>query len=101
MSFAAEDDTALSPRSQWPADAERSSPAPWDGDKPDWPGHSAARGAEHVVRYDLDDESDVYPMVHHPRGIAYIINNKNFARKSGMPKRNGTDVDAKALDKVR
>ena len=35
-----------------------------------------------------------------PRGIAIIINNKNFLRSSGMDKRNGTDVDRDALEKL-
>ena len=37
-----------------------------------------------------------------PRGIAIIINNKNFLRSSGMDRypRNGTDVDRDALEKL-
>ena len=44
----------------------------------------------------------MYPMTRNPRGHAFIINNKTFLRASGMEKypRNGTDVDAEALDKL-
>ena len=41
-------------------------------------------------------------MRNNPRGLAFIINNKNFEPASGMEKypRNGTDVDAEALEKL-
>ena len=44
----------------------------------------------------------MYPMFHLPRGHAFIINNKHFLPASGMQKypRNGTDVDAEALQKL-
>ena len=44
----------------------------------------------------------MYPMSRRPRGQAFIINNKKFLPASGMQKypRNGTDVDAEALDKL-
>ena len=41
-------------------------------------------------------------MRRNPRGLAFIINNKDFKPASGMEKypRNGTDVDAEALEKL-
>ncbi|XP_046858887.1 caspase-7-like [Xenia sp. Carnegie-2017] len=41
----------------------------------------------------------MYSMSHSPRGEAFIINNKNFLKESGMQEypRNGTDVDRDAL----
>ncbi|XP_046858886.1 caspase-7-like [Xenia sp. Carnegie-2017] len=41
----------------------------------------------------------MYSMTHSPRGEAFIINNKNFLKESGMQKypRKGTDVDRDAL----
>ena len=44
----------------------------------------------------------MYPMTNRPRGQAFIINNKTFLPGSGMQKypRNGTDVDAEALEKL-
>ena len=48
------------------------------------------------------DSETIYKMSHSTRGIAVIINNKNFLRSSGMDRypRNGTDVDCNALEKV-
>ena len=48
----------------------------------------------------MDDTSEVYPMIHRPRGLSIVINNKNFHRKCRMNKRNGTDRDAETLDSV-
>ena len=44
----------------------------------------------------------IYPMLHRPRGQAFIINNKKFLPASGMQRypRNGTDVDADDLYKL-
>ena len=73
-------------------------------DNPDWLGGggsgSSSSDSKLVVTIDLDDYSDVYRMVSKTRGKAYIINNKNFAKSSGMPRRNGTDVDRDALKDV-
>ena len=49
---------------------------------------------------DVVDTEAIYRMSRAPRGIAIIINNKNFLRSSGMDKRNGTDVDRDALEKL-
>ncbi|XP_067055298.1 uncharacterized protein [Acropora muricata] len=51
---------------------------------------------------DVVDTETIYKMSRAPRGIAIIINNKNFLRSSGMDKypRNGTDVDRDALEKL-
>ena len=51
---------------------------------------------------DAVDTETIYKMSRAPRGIAIIINNKNFLRSSGMDKypRNGTDVDRDALEKL-
>lgn len=48
------------------------------------------------------DSETIYRMSHSTRGIAIIINNKNFLRSSGMDRypRNGTDVDRDALAKM-
>ena len=48
------------------------------------------------------DSETIYKMSHSTRGMAIIINNKNFLRSSGMDRypRNGTDVDCSALAKV-
>ena len=48
------------------------------------------------------DTETIYKMSRTPRGIAVIINNKNFLRSSGMDKypRNGTDVDRDALERL-
>ena len=48
------------------------------------------------------DTETIYKMSCATRGIAVIINNKNFLRSSGMDKypRNGTDVDRDALEKL-
>lgn len=51
---------------------------------------------------DTVDTETIYKMSRAPRGIAIIINNKNFLRSSGMDKypRNGTDVDRDALERL-
>ncbi|XP_074616337.1 uncharacterized protein LOC141875832 [Acropora palmata] len=51
---------------------------------------------------DAVDIETIYKMSRAPRGIAIIINNKNFLRSSGMDRypRNGTDVDRDALEKL-
>ncbi|XP_015775441.1 PREDICTED: caspase-3-like [Acropora digitifera] len=51
---------------------------------------------------DAVDTESIYKMSRAPRGIAIIINNKNFLRSSGMDKypRNGTDADRDALEKL-
>ena len=51
---------------------------------------------------DAVDTETIYKMSRAPRGIAIIINNKNFLRSSGMDKspRNGTDADRDALEKL-
>ena len=51
---------------------------------------------------DAVDTETIYKMSRAPRGIAIIINNKNFLKSSGMDKypRNGTDVDRDALKKL-
>ena len=51
---------------------------------------------------DAVDTETIYKMSRAPRGIAIIINNKNFLRSSGMDKypRNGTDVDRDALERL-
>ena len=51
---------------------------------------------------DVVDTKTIYKMSRAPRGIAIIINNKNFLSSSGMDKypRNGTDVDRDALEKL-
>ena len=51
---------------------------------------------------DAVDTETIYKMSRAPRGIAVIINNKNFLRSSGMDKcpRKGTDVDRDALEKL-
>ena len=48
------------------------------------------------------DVDTIYKMNRTTRGIAVIINNKNFLRSSGMDRypRNGTDVDRDALAKM-
>ena len=48
------------------------------------------------------DKEIIYKMDHSTRGIAVIINNKNFLRSSGMDRypRNGTDVDRDSLVKL-
>ena len=48
------------------------------------------------------DSDTIYKMGRSTRGIAVIINNKNFLRSSGMDRypRNGTDVDRDALAKL-
>ncbi|XP_068721685.1 caspase-3-like isoform X2 [Montipora capricornis] len=48
------------------------------------------------------DVATIYKMNRSSRGIAVIINNKNFLRSSGMDRypRNGTDVDRDALEKL-
>lgn len=48
------------------------------------------------------DSEMIYKMSCPTRGIAIIINNKNFLRSSGMDRypRNGTDVDRDALAKL-
>lgn len=48
------------------------------------------------------DVDTIYKMTRSTRGIAVIINNKNFLRSSGMDRypRNGTDVDRDALAKM-
>ena len=52
--------------------------------------------------WDAVDTETIYKMSRAPRGIAVIINNKNFLRSSGMDKypRNGTDADRDALEKL-
>ena len=51
---------------------------------------------------DVVDTQTIYKMSRATRGIAVIINNKNFLRSSGMDKypRDGTDVDRDALQKL-
>ena len=51
---------------------------------------------------DAVDTETIYKMSRAPRGIAIIINNKNFLRSSEMDKypRNGTDADRDALEKL-
>ena len=51
---------------------------------------------------DAVDTETIYKMSRAPRGIAIIINNKNFLRSSGMDRypRNGTDVDRDALERL-
>lgn len=48
------------------------------------------------------DKEIIYKMDRSTRGIAVIINNKNFLRSSGMDRfpRNGTDVDRDSLVKL-
>ncbi|KAF7707393.1 caspase-3b [Silurus meridionalis] len=45
-------------------------------------------------------DSDVYRMDYPKLGKCLIINNKNFAKHTGMAERNGTDVDAANVMKV-
>ena len=49
---------------------------------------------------DVVDTKTIYKMSRAPRGIAIIINNKNFLSSTGMDPRNGTDVDRDALEKL-
>ncbi|CAG5125257.1 unnamed protein product, partial [Candidula unifasciata] len=44
-----------------------------------------------------DNLSDCYKMNHEKRGMAVIINNRNFHPSTRMGERNGTDVDAEAM----
>ncbi|KAK3535936.1 hypothetical protein QTP70_021235, partial [Hemibagrus guttatus] len=46
------------------------------------------------------DYSDAYRMDYPNLGKCLIINNKNFAKHTGMAERNGTDVDAASVMKV-
>ena len=57
---------------------------------------------QHSTYKDSVTPDYMYPMTHRPRGQAFIINNKTFLPASGMQKypRNGTDVDAEALNKL-
>ena len=49
---------------------------------------------------DVVDTETIYKMNRATRGIAVIINNKNFLRPSRIDTRNGTDVDRDAPDKL-
>ena len=49
---------------------------------------------------DAVDTETIYKMSRKPRGIAVIINNKNFLSSTGMDPRHGTDVDRDALEKL-
>jgi len=63
-----------------------------------WPGPTYVH--QHQNKYPYDDHKDVqkYTMKAEPRGIAIIINNKNFINIEEP--RTGTDVDAAALVKL-
>lgn len=60
-------------------------------------GSSSAKSSSSTL-----DKETVYKMDRSTRGIAVIINNKNFLRSSGMDRypRNGTDVDRDGLAKL-
>ncbi|XP_073235075.1 caspase-3-like isoform X2 [Porites lutea] len=60
-------------------------------------GGSAAKSSANTI-----DNDTIYKMNKSTRGIAVIINNKDFLRSSGMDRypRNGTDVDRDALAKL-
>ncbi|XP_038075142.1 caspase-3-like [Patiria miniata] len=70
-----------------------------------WPGNSSADLTQKKMRIsppppavqDASDVDGVYQMKSKPRGIAIIINNKNFEK---MPTRNGTDIDGRNLKHV-
>ena len=49
---------------------------------------------------DAVDTETIYKMSRAPRGIAVIINNKNFVSSTGMDPRHGTDVDREALERL-
>ncbi len=46
---------------------------------------------------DITSISQAYNMNNRYRGVAIIINNKSFDRKTGMNERTGTDADAANL----
>ena len=60
-------------------------------------GRSSAKPSSNTM-----DKETIYKMDRSVRGIAVIINNKNFLRSSGMDPypRNGTDVDRDSLVKL-
>ena len=60
-------------------------------------GGSATKSSANTI-----DNDTIYKMNKSTRGIAVIINNKDFLRSSGMDRypRNGTDVDRNALGKL-
>ena len=47
-----------------------------------------------------DFVSDRYNMKHEERGMALIINNKKFHRRTGMGERTGTDVDKDKMNSL-
>eukprot|EP00918_Siedleckia_nematoides_P029633 GHVU01063859.1.p1 GENE.GHVU01063859.1~~GHVU01063859.1.p1 ORF type:complete len:283 (+),score=41.73 GHVU01063859.1:123-971(+) len=56
----------------------------------------AMRGME-TVKITEDENKHRYNMNHPQRGMAIIINNKTFDKRTGMNERSGTDIDAAAL----
>ena len=61
-------------------------------------GPAASSHKEEPMDTGKDHEADsVYNMNYPRRGIALIINNREFDRKTGMGARNGTDIDAANL----
>jgi len=73
-----------------------------EGDNPDGGLSIFGSGSSRVRTSEPVDSRSMYRMDKTPRGLAVIINNKDFLPSSGMHRypRNGTDVDRDALDKV-
>ncbi|TTG17230.1 Caspase-3 [Bagarius yarrelli] len=59
-----------------------------------------ARGVSTHAKGSTPDDSDAYRTDYPNLGKCLIINNKNFAKETGMTERNGTDVDAANIMKV-